>query len=152
MPPLSHAILGAGGVGGFVGAVLAAAGEQVTLLLRPETLARHPPTLTLESPLGSLVAPCTLAGALEEPVDLLWVTTKATQLEAALPVVRDPALAGRVIPLLNGIDHVVRLRKRFAADRVIPATIAAELERSAPGRIVHRTPFARFTEGDLPRA
>ena len=35
----SHAVLGAGGVGGFVGAVLAAAGERVVLLLRAESLA-----------------------------------------------------------------------------------------------------------------
>ena len=141
---MRHAILGAGGVGGFVGAVLAAAGEPVLLLLRPETLAVHPETLTLESPFGHLVAPVTLAPNLEQAVDILWVTTKATQLEAALNAVPDPSCAAMVVPLLNGVDHLARLRSRFGAERVIPATIAGELERTAPGHILHRSGFARF--------
>ena len=36
---MRHAVLGVGGVGGFVGAVLAHGGEQVTLLLRPDCAA-----------------------------------------------------------------------------------------------------------------
>jgi len=139
-----HAILGAGGVGGFVGAVLAAAGEPVLLLLRGESLASHPRTLTLDSPFGHLEAPVATAAVLAQAADVLWVATKATQLEAALDAVPDPSLAGTVVPLLNGVDHVARLRSRFGAARVVPGTIAGELERSAPGCIVHRTPFANF--------
>lgn len=141
---MRHAVLGVGGVGGFVGAVLAQGGERVTLLLRPETLAVHPDSLTLESALGGFTVACARAARLEEEVDVLWVTPKATQLEAALALVPEPALAGTVVPLLNGVDHVARLRARFEATRVVPGTIAAEIERPAPGRIVHRSPFARF--------
>jgi 2-dehydropantoate 2-reductase len=141
---MRHAILGVGGVGGFVGAVLAGAGESVLLLLRPGTLARHPPALSLDSPLGRREGPCDRAARLEGPVDLLWVTPKATQLAAALELVPDPAQAGAVVPLLNGVDHVALLRERFGTDRVIPGTIAAELERTAPGSILHRSPFAGF--------
>ena len=139
-----QAILGAGGVGGLVGAVQAAEGEQVLLLLRPESLAAHPLSLTLESPLGGLHAPVATATRLERPVELLWVTTKATQLEAALAAVPNPELAGCVVPLLNGVDHVARLRAVFGAERVVPGTVACEVERAGPGRIVHRSPFARF--------
>ena len=142
--PQTHAILGAGGVGGFVGAILAHAGARVVLLLRPETFPAHPATLTLESTFGNLTAPVIPALALEEPVDVLWVTPKATQLGLALNAVPDPALARMVVPLLNGVDHVPLLRSRFAPDRVVPGTIAGELERTAPGRIVHRSPFASF--------
>jgi 2-dehydropantoate 2-reductase len=141
---MRHAVLGVGGVGGFVGAVLAHGGERVTLLLRPETLAAHPDSLTLESGLGGFTAACARAARLEEEVDVLWVTPKATQLEAALALVPEPGLARRVVPLLNGVDHVTRLRERFGAAAVVPGTIAAELERAAPGRIVHRSAFARF--------
>jgi 2-dehydropantoate 2-reductase len=129
-----HAILGAGGVGGFVGAVLAAAGEKVLLLLRPESLAVHPGTLTLDSPFGHLVVPVVTATALTEELDILWVTTKATQLEAALGAVPAPSFARMVVPLLNGVDHVARLRSRFGAERVVPAAIAGELERTAAGQ------------------
>ncbi len=141
---MRHAVLGVGGVGGFVGAVLAHGGERVTLLLRPATLAVHPDSLTLESSLGGFTVPCARAARLGEEVDVLWVTPKATQLDAALTLVPDPAQARMVVPLLNGVDHVAKLRARFGAAAVVPGTIAAELERAAPGRIVHRSPFARF--------
>jgi len=141
--PLRHAVLGAGGVGGFTGAVLAHAGQPVTLVLRPETLAVHPDTLALESAFGDLTAPVALVAALEAGVDVLWVATKATQLEAALDAVSATARIGAVVPLLNGIDHVDRLRARLGA-AVIPATIACECERVAPGRIAHRSPFVRY--------
>jgi 2-dehydropantoate 2-reductase len=124
--------------------VLAGAGERVLLLLRAESLAAHPDTVTLESPLGHVTAPIRKAAVLEEEVDVLWVTTKATQLETALDAVPNQELARTVVPLLNGVDHVARLRARFGAERVAPGTIAAEVERAAPGKIVHRSAFARF--------
>ena len=139
-----HAILGAGGVGGFVGALLGAGGDDVLLLLRPQSLAVHPNTLTLDSPLGRLETPVSLAATLDHSVDILWVTPKATQLEAALGAVPDPVLARMIVPLLNGVDHVARLRSRFEPERVSPATIAGEFERAGPGRILHRSGFARF--------
>jgi len=142
--PETHAILGAGGVGGFVGAILAHGGARVVVLLRPESYAGYPEALELQSPLGNITAPVIPALALEEPVDVLWVTPKATQLTVALSAVPDPTLPRMVVPLLNGVDHVALLRSRFSADRVVPATIAGELERTAPGRIVHRSPFASF--------
>ena len=142
--PQTHAILGAGGVGGFVGAILAHGGARVVVLLRPESHAGYPDALELQSPFGNITAPVMPALKLEEAVDVLWVTPKATQLTAALSAVPDPALPRMVVPLLNGVDHVALLRSRFPADQVVPATIAGELERTAPGRIVHRSPFARL--------
>src|SRR5947207_12470658 len=138
---MRHAIQGAGGVGGFVGAILGQAGHDVTLVLRPESLAAHPETLTLESPLGAATTRVTKTARLTEPVDVLWVTVKATQLGAALPSV-DRAAPRLVVPLLNGVDHVAVLRERFG-DRVVAATIAGEFERLSPGRIIHRSKLAR---------
>ena len=140
----THAILGAGGVGGFVGAVLAFGGARVIVLLRAESFPGYPHSLTLESPLGNLSAPVVPALTLAEPVDVLWVTPKATQLGASLGAVPDPGLVRMVVPLLNGVDHVALLRSRFTPERVVPGTIACEVERVAPGRIVHRSPFARL--------
>ncbi len=140
----THAILGAGGVGGLVGAVLASAGARVILLLRPAAIPGYPDHLTLESPLGNVSGPVKSAGKLEDEVDVLWVTTKATSLAEGLEEIPDPSLAGLVVPLLNGVDHIALLRSRFGADRVIPGTIACEVERVAPGRIVQRSPFARL--------
>ena len=49
-----------------------------------------------------------------------------------------------VVPLLNGVDHVEVLRAHFGHDRVLPATVAVEAERIAPGRFVQRSPFVNL--------
>lgn len=124
--------------------MLAGGGEPVQLLLRPESVPRYPGTVSLESPLGNLSARVSTGSTLTEPVDVLWVTTKATHLEAALELVPDPSLARMVVTLLNGVDHVPRLRATLGAARVVPGTIAGELERMAPGRFLLKSPFARL--------
>ncbi len=139
---MRHAILGAGGVGGFLAAVLGQAGQDIVLVLRPESVAAHPDKVQLESPLGPAAASVTKAASLDSPVDILWVTVKATQLSRALDAVQATS-PGAVVPLLNGIDHLEVLRSRFGR-RVIPATIAGEFERIVPGRIVHRSKLARL--------
>jgi 2-dehydropantoate 2-reductase len=136
---MRHAILGAGGVGGLIGVALAKSGESVTLVLRPEALKDYPAELSLESPLGSFSVPVDRAASVAAPYDVLWITVKATQLESAMRCVTvDADKIGAVVPLLNGIDHVALLRKRFGHDRVIPASIGVEAERIAPGKILHR--------------
>lgn len=143
MPPLRHAILGVGGVGGLVGACLARSGAPVTVVVKPEALAGYPEQLNLESPFGNVSVPVSRATVVP-PVDLLWVTVKATQLEPALTALKDPESVQAIVPLLNGIDHVALLRSRYGASRITPATIAGETERVSPGHIVHRSAFARL--------
>jgi 2-dehydropantoate 2-reductase len=141
--PLRHAILGAGGVGGLVGACLAIGGASVTLVVRQETLAQYPRQLRLESTLGNFSVDVAVAAEVP-PVDVLWLTVKATQLESALASLKGPKAVRAIVPLLNGIDHVALLRSKYGPDRVIPGTFAGETERVSPGHIVHRTPFARL--------
>ncbi|MGH9703237.1 MAG: ketopantoate reductase family protein [Candidatus Acidiferrales bacterium] len=143
---MTHAILGAGGVGGLVGAILAHAGERVTVLLRPETFSRHPEHIRLERPSGDNTAPVRRSVKLDEPVDILWVTVKALQLESALRTLPPGGAGiGTIVPLLNGIDHVAMLRSRYGHERVVPGTIGVEAERLAPGHIVVRSSFIRLT-------
>ncbi|MGB7150390.1 MAG: ketopantoate reductase family protein [Terriglobales bacterium] len=141
---MKHAILGAGAIGGLVGAALASLGEDVTVVVRPEKLANYPAKITLERPSGTdpIAAPVKAAASLTEPVDVLWIATKTYQLETALKVVH--AVPGCVIPLLNGVDHVAVLRSRFGKERVVPGTIAVEAERTAPGHFIQRSPFVRL--------
>ncbi len=138
---MRHAILGAGGVGGVLGACLAHIGEQVTMVVRAHALQQFPAELRLESPLlGNFTAPVEKAAQVPA-VDVLWIAVKATQLEGALRSVPDPSAAKIVVPLLNGIDHVARLREIFAHDRVVAGTIAGEMERIKPGDYLHPSPF-----------
>jgi 2-dehydropantoate 2-reductase len=140
---MRHAILGAGGVGGLIGACLAHAGEPVTLVVRPETLDAHPPKLQLDSTLGKWSVEVRWAASVP-PADVLWLTVKATQLEVALRSITDIGSVGAIVPLLNGIDHLELLRSKYGRDRVIPATFAGETERASMGHIIHRSPFARL--------
>ena len=141
--PMRHAILGAGGVGGLIGACLARLGDSVTLVLRPESLAKYPDQLHLESALGNFTVPVSRAAEVPS-ADVLWITVKATQLDAALASFTKPESVKAIVPLLNGIDHLALLRSKYGAERVIAATIAVETERVAAGHIVHRSPFARL--------
>jgi 2-dehydropantoate 2-reductase len=149
---MRHAILGAGGVGGVLGACLAHIGEQVTMVVRASALEQFPGEVRLESPLlGSFTAPVEKAAQVP-PADVLWIAVKATQLEDSLRSVPNPAAVKIVVPLLNGIDHVARLREVFGHEHVIAATIAGEMERVAPGRYVHPSPFLMLNVASSGRA
>jgi 2-dehydropantoate 2-reductase len=148
---MRHAILGAGGVGGLIGACLARSGAWVTVVVRPESLARYPEQLHLESPFGNFSVPVSRAAEVP-PVDILWIAVKATQLDAALSAVTKSESGRAMVPLLNGIDHLALLRAKFGVENVIAATIAVEAERIAPGHIVHRTPFARLNVSSAGRS
>jgi 2-dehydropantoate 2-reductase len=143
MPALRHAILGVGGIGGLIGACLAHVGDSVTLVVRPEALANYPEQLQLESAFGNFRVPVARAAEVP-PVDILWLAVKATQLEDSLRAFTKPESVHAIVPLLNGIDHLALLRSLYGPNRVIPATIAVESERVAPGHIVHRSPFVRL--------
>jgi 2-dehydropantoate 2-reductase len=140
---LHHSILGAGGIGGLMAASLAHSGARVTLVLRRESLAQYPKQLQLESTFGNFSVPVA-RGAEVPPCDVLWLATKATQLESALSALAHPENIKAIVPLLNGIDHIASLRSKYGAEKIIPATIAVESERVAPGHTIHRSPFARL--------
>jgi 2-dehydropantoate 2-reductase len=140
---MEHAVLGAGGIGGLVAAALARAGADVVLLLRPQTSATYPGRLRVESAvLGGIEVEVPSAPLLEREVDVLWVATKATQLESALTLAPAERVGGAlVIPFLNGIDHVELLRSRYR--RVAAGAIRVESERISPGFVRQSSPFLR---------
>src|SRR5260370_35033638 len=146
---MRHAILGAGGVGGLVGAALAKSGDAVTLVLRPEALKDYPAELSLESPLGSFSVPVERVAQVTQPFDVVWIAVKATHLDGALRSVTNAGQMGAIIPLLNGIDHVPLLRARFGHDKVVPAPIGVEPEGTAPGKIIHRAKSVHLTVSSL---
>jgi 2-dehydropantoate 2-reductase len=143
MPGMRHGILGAGGIGGLMGTCLAHVGEKVTMVVRQGTAATFPEQLHLQSTLGTFEERVDKSET-SPSVDVLWVTVKATQLEDSLVSVPKGQSTGIVVPLLNGIDHLALLSGRFGENKVIPATIAVESERVAPGRYVHPSPFVRL--------
>ncbi|MDF2848190.1 MAG: ketopantoate reductase family protein [Oerskovia sp.] len=150
------AVLGAGGVGGLVGALLARADDAaVTFVARDETAAslREHGLHVRSGQLGEVEVAAQATPRLTEPVDVLLVAVKATGLTEALDRVAPEALAGAVVvPLLNGVEHLHVLRARYGSERVVPAVIRVEATRVAPGEIVHGSPFVEIdlAPGDAP--
>lgn len=143
MPSL--AVLGPGGVGGFVAAALVRAGEHPIVIAREPTaqlIAERGLELDSVALGASFTARPATAASLTEPTPYLLVATKAGGLAEALGRVRaEPEL---VVPLLNGLEHMAALRERFGSDRVAAGVIRIESDRPQPGRIVQSSPGARI--------
>ncbi len=141
---MRHAVLGAGGVGGLLASALSRSGVDVVALMRGSTLLRYPGRFVVESKvLGSFTAEVPATAQLDGGVDVVWVTVKSTSLEAALDLAPPDRVDGAtVIPLLNGVDHLAVLRKRYP--KVVAGALRAETERVGDGHIVQRSPFVRI--------
>lgn len=141
------AVLGPGGVGGLVAAVLWKHGHAVTCVAREETaeqIARE--GLQLNSvAFGTIHAHPRAVARLDQPVELFIVATKATTLREALERVAPQQLeAGVVVPLLNGIEHMQVLRSRYG-HRVVAASIGGvEAMKRSAAHIVHTTASAKI--------
>jgi len=134
-------VLGPGGVGGLLAAVLERAGSEVVVVARePTAAAIDERGLQLDSvTFGRFTAHPRALATLREPVDALLVATKASGLAPALArIASEPTV---VLPLLNGLDHLAQLRARFAPSSVLAGSIRVEADRPQPAVIVHTSPF-----------
>ncbi|MBB3183645.1 2-dehydropantoate 2-reductase [Halomonas fontilapidosi] len=145
------AIMGSGGVGGYFGARLAQAGEEVTFIARGEHLAaiRHH-GLALSSIEGDVTLDA--ARATDDPaevgvVDAVIVAVKAWQVgeaaEAIRPMVGPKTL---VLPLENGVEAADILADVLGAAPVLDGLCGILAWRESPGRIRHAgvAPFVRL--------
>jgi len=147
-------ILGAGGVGGYYGGLLARAGHAVTLLARGAHLAAlRERGLEVRTPEESFTVAVTAAGGLEElgPADLAVVAVKSYSLAEVAPAARHLADQGAdVVPLLNGVEAAGRLiASGLPADRVLGGLTEISATRVAPGVVERRSPFQRVVVGEL---
>lgn len=140
----SVAVVGPGGVGGLLGAVLARAGHRVVFVARPESAAAltSAGVSVRSAQFGEFQVPATAVPRLVEPVDVCLFAVKATSLDPALDAVPAEVLGGGlVLPLLNGVGHMAALRARYPATQVLAGAIRVESTRVATGRIEHTSPF-----------
>ena len=91
MAVMRHAILGAGGVGGLIGACLANRRLRLPWSSGRKRWRNIREQLHLESAFGNFSVPVSRAAEVP-PLDVLWITVKATQLDAALPVDHQAAI------------------------------------------------------------
>lgn len=147
------AVVGAGGVGGYFGARLAGAGEDVAFLARGAHLdAIRRDGLVVRSALGDArVFPANAADDPDalEPADLVVVAVKNWDTESAgRAAARLRAPGGEIVSLQNGVEAWDALA-RIAGEPVLGgiAYITASIE--SPGVIRHAGTIQRLAVGDF---
>lgn len=147
------AVMAAGGVGGYFGARLAAAGEEVHFIARGAHLdAIRQTGLKIESPLGDLHVKD--AQATDDPatigtVDVVLFAVKLWDSETAAKACK-PLLGPdtTLISFQNGIDGAARLAPILGPDQVVGGVTQISSFIGAPGTIRHNGNFARLLFGE----
>ena len=149
------AILGAGGVGGYDGAVLSRAGNEVQLFARGKHLeAIRRDGLRIQEADGNTwtarVAATDDVAALRG-AKLVVVTVKSYDLDGVGPVAADLARHGAtVVPLLNGVEAAERLEQLgVPRQSLLGGLTAISAERTAPGQVARKSAFNRVVVGEL---
>jgi 2-dehydropantoate 2-reductase len=143
-PAATVAVLGPGAVGAALAVPLAEAGLDVVCIARPATAAAIT-SQGLSLRRGSEVTTVRPRAVeeLNEHIDLLLVTVKATGLDDALGRIKSSAAV--VLPLLNGLEHVDTIRRRLDG-RVLAGSIGKlEVYRAGPTETVQTTPAPLIT-------
>lgn len=134
------AVVGPGALGGYYGAKLSRAGEEVHFLLRSDyDVVRHH-GVSIHSPEGDFTARPRCARAPEEigPSDLVLVALKTTandQFPKLLPPLVGPKTA--VLTLQNGLGNEEALAKLFPVEQIMGGLCFVCLNRTAPGVVQH---------------
>lgn len=151
---MRFAIYGTGGVGGYYGARLAAAGHDVHFIARGAQLAAlRSQGLKLLSPLGDAFIEhpqATDDPRSVGPVDCVILGVKTWQVgeaaEAMRPLVSENTL---VLPLLNGVESPDQLAAALGAAHVLGGLTKVFSRIESPGVIRHFNAFARIDFGEL---
>jgi 2-dehydropantoate 2-reductase len=148
------AILGAGAVGSYYGALLARSGHEVELLARGEHGdAVAAGGLQVRTPQEEFrVRPeATEDPERLRPADLAVVAVKSYSLPEIAPAARRLAAGGAdVLPLLNGVDAAgVLARNGVPPERILGGVTAISVSRPAPGCVVRHSPFQTVILGEL---
>lgn len=146
-------VMGSGGVGGYFGGRLAAAGNDVTFVARGAHLAAmQKDGLTLDSQIGNAsIKPCQVT---QDPSttgvpEIIMFATKMTDAEGAAnqlkPIVRDGVT---IITFQNGVEAPDIVKRVLPGAHVVPGVARIASHISRPGVIEQRSPFARLEFGE----
>jgi len=136
----SIAVLGAGAVGGFFGAMLARAGHPVTLIARQahaQAIERDGLRLQMAGRVESIRVPARTDIAAVAGADLVLFCVKSTNTELAAremaPHLADDAL---VLSLQNGVENAATIA-RHVRQAVVPAVVYVATAMPEPGLVAH---------------
>ncbi|MFE1894838.1 2-dehydropantoate 2-reductase [Streptomyces yangpuensis] len=144
--------VGAGAVGGFFGARLAEAGQDVSFLVRParaEALRARGLRVEGQGEKLRLTPKLVTADAPGGPYDLVLLSVKATALGPALADIGPAVGPGTaVVPLLNGVAHLDALVARLGAGAVLGGVAKVVTTLNEEGDILRMAPPAVVLTGE----
>ncbi|WP_062481414.1 ketopantoate reductase family protein [Variovorax boronicumulans] len=135
------AVMGAGAVGCYYGAMLARAGHEVVLIGRPSHVeAVRASGLRLETKASDeqvRLEASTEAGAVQG-ADLVLFCVKSTDTESAAAQIQPHLAPGAlVLTLQNGVDNDARVRAALPSHDVAAAVVYVATEMAGPGHVKH---------------
>jgi 2-dehydropantoate 2-reductase len=145
-------IVGAGAVGGYLGACLARADRDVTFLVRPGRAARLAESgLRVSGVGGSFNVPARtiLADTIDETFDIIIFAVKSYAADEAIADFA-PRIGSNtaIIPMLNGMRHMQSLNARFGPDRVFGGYAMFSANLDTEGNVVLNNPNPYITFGE----
>jgi len=134
------AVVGAGAVGGFFGAMLARAGHRVTFIGRlphVQAIERQGLRLDMAGRIESIPAAASVDLAAVRGADLVLFSVKSTDTDqvaqAIAPHLKDDAI---VLSLQNGVENAVTIA-RHVGQTVVPAVVYVATATPEPGLVKH---------------
>ncbi|MDQ9146734.1 ketopantoate reductase family protein [Bacillus velezensis] len=144
-------VVGAGGVGGYIGARLAEKGNDVTFLVRKKRAEQLQETgLTVRSAKGDVsIKPKLMMAGEEGAFDAVIIASKAYSLQDVIrdvkPFVKPSSV---IIPFLNGYRHYNQLFEAFSKRQVLGGLCFIESALNDKGDILHTSAAHRFVFGE----
>ncbi|AJH23743.1 MULTISPECIES: ketopantoate reductase family protein [Bacillus amyloliquefaciens group] len=148
-------VVGAGGVGGYIGARLAEKGNDVTFLVRKKRAEQLQETgLTVKSAKGDVsIKPKLMLAGEEGAFDAVIIASKAYSLQDVIrdvkpfvkPFVKPSSV---IIPFLNGYRHYHQLFEAFSKRQVLGGLCFIESALNDKGEILHTSAAHRFVFGE----
>jgi 2-dehydropantoate 2-reductase len=135
-------VMGAGGLGGFLGARLASIGHQVTFIARGENLkVLRAHGIRLEEPASDVVLDSVLATddpLAAGPADVVIVGVKSWQVAETAPLLK-PLVSDRtvVLAIQNGVEAVDQLAGVLGEHHVLGGACAITSYLVGPGHVYH---------------
>ena len=146
------AIMGAGGIGGCYGGLLAKAGFDVTLIARGAHLeAITEKGLRLVQPEGEFTVDVAATGnpSLVGTMDLVIFSVKAHQNLTAVPLIKPLiGVETTVLTIQNGVESADEIGQEYGAERVLPGSAYVISNVVSPGVVKQQSQIPRVAFGE----
>ena len=130
------AIIGAGAIGGTLGALLARDGQDVTLLGRAEHVAAmRRDGLRVDGALGAFTVPVAACESLDFRPDLALLTVKTQQVAAAVREHQDRLTGVPLVTLQNGVRSDDLVAELLPREQLLSGVVMMNAQYLTPGRV-----------------